>query len=104
MAVISGSMLQGHGVHLYQVSWLRDPRTLGIQGSGPWRTVHQHAARSPAFGGSHRCSSAVLSGAEPARISNLRVESRGLTFTLPVDYAQVPCNMQHSKVMVAGVA
>jgi hypothetical protein len=88
-AILGSTLLKGHEYHLHQGPWLRDPRTLGIQGSAPWRTPNQHTARSPVFGGFQRCSRAALIGSEPTRISNLRVESRGLTFTLPVDHAQV---------------
>ena len=89
MAAILGSALtKGHNLHLHQALLPRDPRTLGVQGSAPWRTPSQQTARSLAIGRFHQCRAAVI-GCEPARISNLRTESRGLTFTLPVDHAQV---------------
>jgi hypothetical protein len=89
MTAISGSALtKGHDMHLHQAFLPRDPRTLGVQVSAPWRTPSQQTARSLAIGRFHQCTAAVI-GSEPARISNLRVESRGLTFTLPVDHAQV---------------
>lgn len=89
MAAILGSALtKGHDLHLHQALLQRDPRTLGVQGSAPWRTPSQQTARSYATGRFHQCRAAVI-GSEPARISNLRTESRGLTFTLPVDHAQV---------------
>ena len=95
MAAISGSALtKGHDLHLHQAFVPRDPRTLGVRGSAPWRTPCQPTARSLATGRFHQCGAAVI-GSEPARISNLRAESRGLTFTLPVDHAQVQCNAQH---------